>query len=44
MDLIDDDVRPVEKIPNMLEDDQTIENDEAGEAEDMEDYNYQCYR
>lgn len=44
MDLIDDEVRPEEKIPMMLEDNQTIENEEAGEPEDYEDYEYACYK
>jgi hypothetical protein len=44
MELIDDEVRPVEKIPNMLDDNQTIENEEAGEPEDYEEYDYQCYK
>lgn len=44
MDLIDDEVRPEEKIPEMLDEYQTVENEEAGEPEDIEDYDYTCYR
>jgi len=41
MDLIDDEVRPIDKIPSRLEDEQIIENEESGEAEE---YDYQCYK
>ena len=44
MDLIDDEVIPEEKLPRMLDEYQTVENEEAGEAEDYEDYDYSCYR
>jgi hypothetical protein len=41
MDEFDIDVRPTGKIPHQLDENQTIENEEAGEPED---YDYSCYR